>query len=176
MKHIPNILTALRILLVPVFLYYIIDGRLHAATVVFIVAGVTDGIDGFIARRFNYRTAFGANMDPFADKFLLVSAYIALTAKGFIPLWLCVPVIIKDSILLSGVLALRGAGRKVEIIPSIFGKSTTVLQISTVIYAMVFAGQGYIFLALALTTAIFTVYTMADYARREFRIQTGKGK
>ncbi|OGP17846.1 MAG: hypothetical protein A2V21_306380 [Deltaproteobacteria bacterium GWC2_55_46] len=173
MKNIPNILTVFRIVLVPVFLYFVIDERLYSAAAVFIVAGVTDAVDGFLARRFDIRTEFGANMDPFADKFLLVSAFIALTAKGLIPLWLTIPVILKDSFLLSGVLALRSAGRKVVISPSVFGKSTTLLQIITVVYAMLL-GNGPEFTALAATTAAITLYTWIDYARREIRIQTGK--
>lgn len=174
MRNIPNILTVFRILLVPVFLYFILTEEFYIAAAAFIVAGATDGIDGFIARRYNVRTELGAALDPFADKFLLVSAYIALAAKGFIPLWLMIPVIIKDSILLSGVAALRGAGRHVKIVPSIFGKMTTVFQISTVIYAMLVSDSDAIFMALAVFTAIITVYTGIDYVRREFLIQTGR--
>ena len=174
MKHIPNILTAFRILLVPVFLYFIISGEYHIAAAVFITAGITDGIDGFIARRYNARTKLGAALDPFADKFLLVSAYIALAAKGFIPIWLMVPVIIKDSILLSGVAALKSVGREVKIVPSVFGKMTTVLQISTVVYAMLVSDTGVVFMSLASVTAIITIYTGIDYVRKEYRIQTGR--
>lgn len=174
LKHIPNILTVFRILLVPVFLYFILTGEYHIAAAVFITAGVTDGVDGFIARRYNARTRFGAALDPFADKFLLVSAYIALAAKGFIPIWLMVPVIIKDSILLTGVTALKTVGREVKIVPSIFGKMTTVFQIATVIYAMLVADSGAVFMALAAFTAIITIYTGIDYVRKEYRIQTGR--
>lgn len=174
MRHIPNILTVFRILLVPVFLYFFLTGDFDIAAAAFIIAGITDGIDGFIARRYDVRTVLGAQLDPFADKFLLVSAYIALAAKGFIPLWLMIPVIIKDSILLSGVAALRGAGREVKIVPSIFGKLTTVFQISTVIYAMLVSDSDTFFMALATVTAIITVYTGVDYVRREFLIQTGR--
>jgi len=174
MRHIPNILTAFRILLVPVFLYFILTGEYHIAAAVFITAGITDAVDGFIARRYNVRTELGAALDPFADKFLLISAYIALAAKGFIPLWLMVPVIIKDSILLSGVAALRGAGRHVKIVPSVFGKMTTVLQISTVVYAMLVSDTGVVFMSLASVTAIITIYTGIDYVRKEYRIQTGR--
>jgi cardiolipin synthase len=174
MRHIPNILTFFRILLVPVFLYFILSDEYKTAAAVFITAGVTDAVDGFIARRFNVRTELGTALDPFADKFLLISAYIALAAKGFIPVWLMVPVLIKDSILLSGVAALKGAGRKVKIVPSVFGKATTVLQIVTVIYAMLVADTGAAFFALAAVTAIVTVYTGIDYVRKEFLIQTGR--
>ena len=174
MKHIPNILTAIRILLVPVFLYFILTGEYTTAAAIFIAAGITDGIDGFIARRYNVRTELGALLDPAADKFLLVSAYIALAAKGFFPLWLMVPVIIKDAVLFAGVAFLRGAGREIKIRPSIFGKTTTVLQIATVAYAMLIDSSGTLFFALAMLTAAITIYTGIDYVRKEYRIQTGK--
>jgi len=174
MRYVPNILTVFRILLVPVFLYFIISEEYHEAAAAFITAGVTDAVDGFIARRFNVRTELGAALDPFADKFLLVSAYIALAAKGFIPIWLMVPVIIKDSILLTGVAALKSSGRKVKIVPSVFGKATTVFQITTVVYAMLIADTGTAFFVLAAFTAALTVYTGIDYVRKEYKIQTGK--
>lgn len=174
MKHIPNILTALRILLVPVFIYFILTGEYTVAAAIFITAGVTDGIDGFIARRYNLRTELGALLDPLADKFLLVSAYIALAAKGFIPLWLMVPVIIKDAVLFAGVAFLRGAGRKIKIVPSVFGKSTTILQIVTVAYAMLISSASAAFFTLAAITAVITVYTGIDYVRKEYLIQTGR--
>ncbi|HXI10905.1 MAG TPA: CDP-alcohol phosphatidyltransferase family protein, partial [Thermodesulfobacteriota bacterium] len=119
----------------------------------------------------------GANIDPLADKLLLSGAFIVLTVKGFVPLWLCVPVIIRDFILLAGVVWLRGSGRKVVIAPSIFGKLTTVLQILTVAYALVFPHRtgDMAFLSLAAATAVVTVFTGIDYALREFRIQFRQG-
>ncbi len=175
--NIPNTLTIFRIILVPVFLYLLFEDRLGPALAVFVAAGVTDAVDGFIARTFNRRTEFGANLDPFADKLLLVSAYVALGAKGMVPLWLCAPVILRDAVLLSGVLILRGTGRKVVISPTISGKLTTFLQISTVIYTMAFAGKGGgLFTALSIATAAITVYTGFDYALREIRIQRGERK
>lgn len=175
--NIPNALTIFRILLVPAFIYLILNDRLHAATVVFVVAGVTDAVDGFIARAFNQRTEFGANIDPLADKLLLSGAFIVLTIRGFVPLWLCAPVILRDIVILTGVLMLRGSGRKVVIAPSIFGKLTTFLQITTVVYAMVFSHMtgDMAFLSLAAMTALVTVYTGFDYAWREFKIQFRQG-
>ncbi|MEK7773960.1 MAG: CDP-alcohol phosphatidyltransferase family protein, partial [Deltaproteobacteria bacterium] len=172
--NIPNTLSIFRILLVPVFLFLIVKDRFSHALAVFAVAGLTDAVDGFVARAFNQKTEFGANIDPVADKLLLVSAYVALTVKGIIPSWLCVPVILRDVVIVSGVLIFRGAGRKVVIRPTIAGKLTTFLQISTVIYAMAFAGgTGGFFTALIIVTAAITVYTGFDYALREIRIQRG---
>jgi len=175
--NIPNTLSIFRILLVPVFLFFIVKDRFSHALVVFVAAGLTDAVDGFIARAFNQKTELGANLDPLADKLLLVSVYVALTAKGIIPLWLCVPVILRDAVIVSGVLIFRGAGRKVVIRPTIYGKLTTFLQISTVIYAMAFAGRtGGFFTTLILVTAAITVFTGFDYALREIRTQWGDEK
>lgn len=175
-KHIPNALTVFRILLVPLFVYLAAAGRLYEATVVFAGAGATDALDGFIARRFGLRTELGTNLDPLADKFLLVSAFIMLAYTGLIPVWLCAFVIIRDAVILSGVLLFRAAGRYVAISPTISGKITTILQVSTVLMAMVSAGRlPGLFNALAAVTLAFTVYTGFDYARREIRIQKRRG-
>ncbi|MBI1912199.1 MAG: CDP-diacylglycerol--glycerol-3-phosphate 3-phosphatidyltransferase [Deltaproteobacteria bacterium] len=171
--NVPNILTIFRILLVPVFLLLVLENQLFYATIVFAIAGITDGIDGFIARTYNQRTEFGAHMDPFADKLLLVTAYLSLTLKGFLPIWLCVPVIVRDAVILTGFFTLKGAGKKVIISPSFFGKLTTALQITTVIYAMLIPfnfGLDW----LTLVTAVVTVYSGLDYVWREFKIQTGR--
>ncbi len=176
--NIPNILTIIRILLVPVFLFFITNDMLAWSIAVFVAAGLTDALDGLIARTFNMRTEFGAIIDPIADKFLLSSAFIALTFKGFVPLWLCVPVILRDIVILAGVALLRFAGRRVNIMPTIFGKMTTAFQIITVFYAMAFdakSGGDMIFTSLAILTALITIYTGFNYAWREFKLQTSKG-
>lgn len=172
MKNIPNILTVFRIVLVPVFLYLVYENQLRLATIVFITAGITDAVDGAVARAFGFRTELGALLDPLADKLLLSSSYIMLTYAGFLPLWLAIPVIFRDLVLFTGVIMFRRAGRKVVIKPTIFGKLTTTLQISTVVFAMVFPEAGPSFTTLAVVTAIMTIYTGFDYVWREIKIQT----
>ncbi len=173
MRSVPNILTAFRIILVPVFLFLVAEGELYWATVVFMTAGATDAVDGYIARAYNVRTETGAMLDPLADKLLLSSSYLMLTYIGLIPLWLCIPVIFKDLVLLSGFYMFRRAGRSVDIKPSAWGKLTTALQIATVIYAMAFSASGPVFLPLAILTAAVTTYTGFNYAWREIKAQTG---
>ncbi len=169
--NLPNILTFLRILLVPVFLFFVLNDILFWSMLVFAAAGLTDLLDGFIAKRFNLRTELGANLDPVADKLLLSSAFIALAFKGYVPLWLCVPVLIYDVIILAAVLVLRGAGKKVNISPTVFGKMTTVLQIITIFYALALAVRPYdkAFTFLAILTVLVTVYSGFNYAVREIR-------
>src|SRR3970040_1766704 len=101
--NIPNILTIFRILLVPVFVIFVIQNNLFMALVIFILAGITDGLDGFLARVLDQRTVIGAYLDPIADKFLLISAYLSLTIKDMLPGWLSVVVVTRDIIILSGV-------------------------------------------------------------------------
>ena len=175
-RHLPNALTIFRILLIPVFLHLIFRGSFYGALAIFAVAGATDGLDGYIARRWSLQSELGANLDPLADKLLLTSAFVSLTYMGLMDLWLCVPVIIRDAVILAGVLALRTTGRKVRIAPTIPSKATTVLQISTVLFAMLFPeNRPALFMPLAAVTLLFTVYSGFDYAYREIRIQKKTG-
>ncbi len=93
---IPNIITIARLILVPVILLMILQERWEAAFGLFVVAGVSDAVDGIIARRFDMRSRFGAALDPVADKLLLVTIYVALTIAGVIPAWLTGLVVARD--------------------------------------------------------------------------------
>ena len=104
---IPNILTVLRILLIPLLVIFLIKGLMDHALMVFAVAGVSDGLDGFIARYFNQRTELGAYLDPIADKLLLMSAYVTMAAMALIPAWVAVIVISRDVIIVTGAAVLR---------------------------------------------------------------------
>jgi cardiolipin synthase len=170
--NVPNLLTIMRILLVPVFVGLVMDRNYTAATVVFVVAGLSDALDGYIAKRFTQRTEFGAWLDPFADKFLLVSAFVVLTVTGWIPVYLCVLVILRDVVIVGGIVMLRRSGRTVEIAPTISGKLTTTTQIITVTYVLISRGvPGTLFTTLILLTALLTVYSGTEYVLREARIQ-----
>ncbi|HHD11484.1 MAG TPA: CDP-diacylglycerol--glycerol-3-phosphate 3-phosphatidyltransferase [Deltaproteobacteria bacterium] len=170
--NIPNLLTISRLLLVPFFVGLVVYEKFYWALVVFIIAGLTDALDGFIAKRFNLVTEFGRSMDPLADKFLLISAFLVLTIKGWIPLFLCILVILRDMLIVTGYMLLRSGGRKVTIGPSIPGKITTALQILTVIGALVLKGlmDTAFYVVVGLTT-LFTVYSGVDYALKGLRVQ-----
>jgi cardiolipin synthase len=129
---IPNILTMLRILLIPLLVIFLIRGMMGEALLVFAAAGITDGLDGFIARYFNQRTDLGAYLDPVADKLLLMSAYLTMATLDLIPAWLTVIVISRDVIIVMGVMVLRLIGVKYEIQPTIASKLTTCVQLLTV--------------------------------------------
>jgi cardiolipin synthase len=130
--NLPNFLTILRILAIPVFLIFLTDDRFGAALVVFILAGITDSLDGAIARLTNSRTNLGAYMDPLADKMLILSAFVVLASMDVVPRWLTVVVISRDVIILIGYLSLFLLTQQLmEIRPSAISKAATFLQLAT---------------------------------------------
>jgi cardiolipin synthase len=135
--NVPNTLTILRILSIPVFVILLLYDHLFIALLVFIGAGITDGLDGLIARVFNQRTTIGAYLDPIADKLILLTSFIVLAVLGIIPGWLTVIVIARDVIILLGVLILQLTSHKIEIKPIFMGKASTVMQLVTVAWALV---------------------------------------
>jgi len=134
--NIPNIITVLRILLVPVFVILLMKEMLLPALLVFTIAGISDGLDGFIARYFNQRTELGACLDPIADKLLIVSAFVSLAILRIIPGWLTVIVISRDILILLGIAICSFADVEVEIRPSFVSKCTTFAQLLTVFTAL----------------------------------------
>ena len=133
MLNLPNFLTLLRIVAIPVFLIFLTDERIGAALLVFVLAGITDSLDGAIARLTNTRTTLGAYMDPLADKFLILSAFIAFASMDIIPRWLTVVVISRDVIILTGYLSLfLLTQRLMEIRPTAISKAATFLHLLTV--------------------------------------------
>jgi cardiolipin synthase (CMP-forming) len=132
--NVPNTITLLRILCVPVFLSLVSQGDYSLGVLVFVAAGLSDGLDGTIARLTDSRTELGAHLDPAADKLLLVSTYIALGILGAIPLQLMIVVIVRDVVILGGFF-MSGAlvGRYMAMAPSVWGKATTCAQILTAI-------------------------------------------
>ena len=130
--NIPNILTVARILMTPLFVILLIKNLFILALVIFTLAGISDGLDGFIARYFNQRTVMGAYLDPIADKFLLSASFITLAILKIIPAWLTVIVISRDILILVGIAIFAIADIKVNMKPSIVSKMTTAVQLGTV--------------------------------------------
>jgi cardiolipin synthase len=126
---IPNLLTVLRFLLVPVVVWAIADGHHILAFAVFVIAGFTDGLDGFIAKKWNLSSRLGAYLDPLADKALLVSIFVALGVTGAIPVWLVVAVVSRDALILGAVIVSGLMGRTLPIRPLFVSKLNTVAQI-----------------------------------------------
>ncbi len=136
--NLPNFITLLRIGAIPVFLILLVDERYTEALIVFILAGITDSLDGLLARWLDARTTLGAFIDPLADKLLLVSSFIILAFLGDIPRWLAVLVIMRDVIILIGYSVLFFVtGHAIEVRPTLIGKASTFFQLLTVIMALV---------------------------------------
>jgi cardiolipin synthase len=137
---IPNIITIGRILLVPVVIWAIAAHEFRLAFIVFVVAGVSDAVDGFIAKRFNMTSDLGAHLDPLADKALLVSIYVALAITGHLPLWLVILVVFRDILIIGAVVLSWFMEKPVAIAPLIVSKLNTTAQI--VLAALVLASLG----------------------------------
>jgi cardiolipin synthase (CMP-forming) len=127
--NIANLLTVLRFCLVPIVVVSIINREWIFALVIFIAAGITDAIDGFVARHFNMRTELGAYLDPLADKALLVSIYITLASIGVIPVWIAVLVVSRDIMIVGAVIVSWIMDNPVEINPLKLSKANTLAQI-----------------------------------------------
>jgi cardiolipin synthase len=168
---IANQLTILRIILIPVFVLLVVYGYLGWALIVFLTAGVTDALDGLIARRAGQRTTLGAWLDPMADKLLLVTTFVILTLPGVpltnhLPLWLTVFVISRDVVIVGVVAIVTLAAGPRNFRPSMLGKLATATFILTTVVVMYFNYRGersvvvdvMVWLSLALT-----VLSAADY-------------
>ena len=124
-KHIPNVLTILRFFIIPFIVYYLIGDNYIAAFILLTLSGLTDVLDGAIARKFNFITNFGKLIDPLADKVTQLSLLCTLVFKGIIPLWILVIVLLKEAFMVCGASFLYG--RDLVVSSKWYGKSATVL-------------------------------------------------
>jgi cardiolipin synthase (CMP-forming) len=167
--NIPNFLSLLRIILVPVIVIFLIQGLYAKALIVFVIAGLTDALDGALARFLNKQTELGSFLDPLADKILLSTSFISLAIFGLIPSWLAVIVISRDFIILLGLLILSMMSVTYEIKPVFVSKVTTTLQIATVFFALLLKTVTYYIISydwiviLSWLTASFTVFSGLIY-------------
>lgn len=127
---IPNIITLCRILLVPVVVWAIASNEMAIAFAVFVVAGVSDAVDGFLAKRFNMASELGALLDPLADKALLVSIYVSLGIWGAIPRWLVILVVSRDIMIVGAVMISWVFGKPIPMKPLMVSKLNTVAQVA----------------------------------------------
>ena len=134
--NIPNLITIARILLVPFTVWLIISEAYGFAFVSFVVAGVSDGVDGYIARRYNMRTELGAYLDPLADKALLVSVYITLGLLKVLPPWLVILVVSRDVLIVGAFILSWLMNRPVQIKPLMLSKINTAGQIVLAVVAL----------------------------------------
>ncbi len=167
--NVPNFLTLCRLGLIPIFLSLLSRQRYTAALYVFVAAAITDALDGTVARWFNARTELGAYLDPFADKLMLVSAFVVMTIEGTFPGWLLSVVVIRDVVIVFGYLMLSFfAGERIPVRPSYLGKISTFFQLTCVIAGLLQIGAtdpGYWYALLYATVAV-TVLSGVHYSYR----------
>ncbi len=149
LRHLPNAVTFLRIAAVPVIGWLIVDGNIAAAFWLVVAAGLTDLLDGFLAKQLDAVTPLGVYLDPIADKCLLIGVYLAAGHAGLLPAWLVFLAIVRDLLIVGGVLLSRLVDLEVKIVPLFVSKLNTVLQILLVSLVLAHAGIGLNTLALA---------------------------
>ena len=139
--NLPNSLTILRILLIPVFIGFLLYERYEYSLAVLLLAGLTDGLDGTIARVANQRTRLGAYLDPLADKLLLTSGFVTLSVLHLVPSWIAIVVVSRDMMLMTGTLLARLTESHLDISPTLLGKGTTLFQLSYLILVVVLTSR-----------------------------------
>ena len=177
---IANMITILRFLLVPGVVYALLVGDTGWAFACFVVAGVSDAIDGFVARQFDQRTVLGAYLDPIADKLLLVSVFVVLGYMNELPLWLVILVVSRDALIVGAVLLSTVMANPVAMHPLLVSKANTVAQIvlaGFVLAELAFGvHHGPIRLALILLTGLLTAASAAAYLVGWLRHMSGYGE
>jgi cardiolipin synthase (CMP-forming) len=170
---IPNVITIIRLFLVPLVVLMMVQGRMQAAFVLFLIAGISDAVDGAIARRFDMKSELGAYLDPLADKALIVSIYVTLGVTGVIPSWLTILVVARDIMIVSAVMISWIMDKPVEIAPIIVSKLNTGAQIGFAALILGANGFGYntgpAFEVAQLVVATLTVASMGAYLALWFK-------
>ena len=174
-----NQLTLLRMLFVPCFVLLLIYGHPKAATILFLIAAITDGLDGLIARKLQQKTVLGSYLDPMADKILLTAAFVTLTIPSLpmvlhIPTWLTIWTISRDVLIALSALIIHLQTQHTQFPPTFLGKCTTAVQLLTVGVCMManfYTGLAQaIFPYIAYTTLALTVASGLHYAYRSIKI------
>ena len=177
---VANIITILRFFLVPGVVFAMLTGNMHWAFAGFVVAGISDGVDGFIARHFNQRTRLGAYLDPMADKLLLVSVFVVLGFMGELPLWLVIVAVSRDALIIGAVLLSTIMGNPVEMKPLLVSKANTAVQIvvaATALAELAFSIEfGPLLPALIILSGLLTVASAAAYLVAWLRHMSGYGE
>ena len=141
--NIANVISIGRLLATPLVVWLIINREFQLAFWVFILAGVSDAVDGFIAKRFDMETEFGKYLDPIADKVLLVSVFVALGLDGILPAWLVIMVVFRDVIIIGGAILYHTVTQSLSVTPLKISKVNTAVQVVLAGWALCAHGFGY---------------------------------
>jgi cardiolipin synthase (CMP-forming) len=167
---LPNLISLARLFAVPLVVWLIVSGEMAAAFWVFVAAGISDAVDGFIAKRFNAVTTFGSYIDPLADKALLMSCYVALGIGGQIANWVVILVVFRDVLIIGGAILALPLGRPVIMQPLFISKLNTTMQIILVALVLAEIGVGMrdanVILIMQYVVALTTLASGITYAYR----------
>lgn len=166
LRNIPNFLTALRLAASPALVALLWRGHDYAALIVFVIAGITDALDGYLAKRFSLQTRFGRYMDPAADKLLMLTSFLALTVLGVTPVWLTALVITRDAAIVLGIGLAHLWALPVRATPSFLGKCSTAVQV-------VYVGLMLLLLTFDIHTRV--LISFAEIAVAAFTLASGLG-
>jgi cardiolipin synthase len=175
--NLPNILSIFRFFVTFYFIYAVYQGRMRLALYLFLIQGISDLLDGFIARVMKSKTELGAYLDPIADKTMLVAAFVMLYVVDIIPGWLTLLVLGRDVVIATGYFVLYRCASNVTPRPTIFGKVTTACQIATILYVLWSAGSiglaayNVVFFFI---TAVSTIISGIHYIIGGWSVFTGK--
>ncbi len=166
-RDIPNLITVGRFLLVPPVVWALLLEKYPLALLIFFIAGASDGLDGFLAKRYDWISRLGALLDPLADKVLLVSCYAVLTWNGLLPLWLLVLVLLRDVVIVSGATLYHFRVARLEAAPTLVSKLNTLVQIVLILLVIVYQSfqwgeRGWVDI-LVYVVAATTVWSGVDY-------------
>lgn len=171
--NIPNSLTILRILLIPVFIGFMTYRQYGYALAALLCAGVTDALDGLVARMTNQQTRLGEILDPLADKLLLTSAFLTLAALRLVPSWVVILVVSRDVILMLGTVVAHVTNVSIDIRPTVLGKGTTLCQLTYVLLVVAMIWRGVKIGALLPLLVVMVLFTLASgfhYLYRGYRL------
>ncbi len=142
MRHVPNLITALRFLLIPLLVVLLVGRRYEAAFAVFFVSALSDVADGVIARRWNARTRLGAIADPLADKLTMLAVTLVMTTQSLMPVWLAAAIVARDLVIVAGAVAFHVLVARVDMAPTWLSKFNTVLEFAVLSALLADAAQA----------------------------------
>ncbi len=143
LSWLPNAISLMRIAMIAPILWYIVDEQYGNALILFFVAGFSDGVDGYLAKRFDWHTRIGALLDPIADKLLVGGTFVTMVLTGLIPMWMGVLVVVRDVVIVGGATLYNFLIKPVEGEPTRISKLNTALQLLFIVFVLSRAGFGW---------------------------------
>jgi cardiolipin synthase (CMP-forming) len=167
LRQAPNILSALRLAAAPLTAWLILHHQDAAALAVFVLAGLSDALDGYLAKGFGLASRFGAWLDPAADKLLMLAAFVTLTWTGKVPLWVTALVIGRDVTIVLGIVLAKAMGSPLAIAPLTVGKASTVVQVIYIVLVLavsvLHSGRAWVTLLGETAVALLTISSFVAY-------------